>query len=179
MKTKILSIAISIFFFSSSLLAQQPYQTFSTAGFKVQCGCKLYTNSVFIEMSKKQRITNIKGAYVCIENESNPDKASVYNINVYDNSADYNGISPANYSIFEKKVLEQYASNLKNANIPYSFTTFNGVSAIEYTLYQFGDVPTKAIFFLKNKKSYLLQVGTRDGVNAKFNDLKSSFIPII
>lgn len=178
MKTKILSIAISIFIFSANSLAQQAYQTFSSAGFKVQCGCKLYKNSLFIEMAESQGINNIKGAYVCIENESNPDRAVAYNINIYDNSKDYANMSPAHYGFYEKKLLEQYASNLKDANMRYTMTTYKGEAAIEYTLYQFGDVPTKALFFLKNQKSYLLQVGTREGVNNKFNALKSSFTTI-
>jgi uncharacterized protein (UPF0128 family) len=87
----------------------------------------------------------------------------------------YKNIQPSGYALFEKKYLEQYATNLKNAGISYSYTTFQGVSTIEYTFDQQG-LPTKAIIFLKNKKSYLLQVGTRKNLTTKYNLLKTSFV---
>jgi hypothetical protein len=75
---------------------------------------------------------------------------------------------------YVSKYLEQYATNLKNSGIAYTYTTYQGVSAIEYTFDQQG-LPTKAIIFLKNKKSYLIQVGTRKNLSTKFSSLKSSF----
>lgn len=75
-----------------------------------------------------------------------------------------------------KKTLEQYAGNLKSAGMSYSYTTFQGVSAIEYTFDQSGTLPTKAILLYKKKKSYFLQVATRKNLTAKYNKLKTSFV---
>jgi hypothetical protein len=49
-----------------------------------------------------------------------------------------------------------------------------GVRAIEYSFSQQG-LPTKALVFLKGKKSYLIQVGTRHNLESKYLSLKSGF----
>jgi hypothetical protein len=175
MKKKIISITILAIFFVANIYGQETYQTFTTAGFKVKCGCKLYVNTTFIQMAKQQGMSNIIAAYICAENEDNPDIGVINHINIYNETKSYKNIQPSGYALFEKKYLEQYATNLKNAGISYSYTTFQGVSTIEYTFDQQG-LPTKAIIFLKNKKSYLLQVGTRKNLTTKYNLLKTSFV---
>ena len=175
MKTKLISLTILALFFVANIYGQETYQTFATPGFKVKCGCKLYVNTTFIQMAKQQGMNNILAAYICAENEDNPDIGVIHNINIYDESKSYKNIQPSGYATFEKKYLEQYATNLKNAGMSYTYTTYQGVSAIEYTFDQQG-LPTKAIIFLKNKKSYLLQVGTRKSLTTKYNSLKSSFV---
>jgi hypothetical protein len=173
---KIIPIIIISLFFTATIYGQETYQSFPTAGFKVKCGCKLYTNTTFIKASKQQGVTNILAAYICGENEDSAETGVINNINIYDESKSFKNIKPSNYAYFEKKTLEQYASNLKNAGMSYSYTTFQGVSAIEYTFDQGGTLPTKAVFFLKNKKSFLLQVATRKNLTAKYNKLKTSFV---
>jgi len=175
MKTKILSTTILALLFFANIYAQDSYQTFTTAGFKVKAGCELTVNTTFIQMVKQQGMNNILAAYLCAENQDNPDIGVINNINIYDESNNYNNLKPSDYATFEKKYLEQYAANLKNVGMSYNYITFQGVSAIEYTFSQQG-LPTKAIVFLKDKKSYLLQVGTRQNLAAKYNLLKSSFV---
>ena len=114
------------------------------------------------------------GTRYLVLNEDNPDIGVIHNINIYDESKSYKNIQPSGYAYFEKKYLEQYATNLQNSGIAYTYTTYQDVSAIEYTFDQQG-LPTKAIIFLKNKKSYLIQVGTRKNLSTKFSSLKSSF----
>ena len=99
----------------------------------------------------------------------------IYNINIYNESKSYDRIPSSRYAFFEKKYLEAYAANLSNAGISFSYTIYQGVTALEYSFDQQG-LPTKAIMFLKNMKSYLLQVGTRNGLTTKFNVLKTSFV---
>lgn len=173
---KIIPILILAFFFAASAYGQESYQTFATAGFKVKCGCKLYANTTFIQAAKQQGANNIIAAYICGENEDSAETGVINNINIYDESKSYKNIKPSNYGYFEKKVLERYASNLKNAGMSYSYTIFQGVSAIEYTFDQGGTLPTKAILFYKNKKSYSLQVATRKNLITKYNKLKTSFV---
>lgn len=175
---KIIPILILALFFAATVYGQDTYQTFPTAGFKVKCGCKLYSNTTFIKAAKQQSIKNVIAAYICAENEDSAETGVINNINIYDESRSYKNIKPANYAYFEKKALEQYAVNLKNAGMSYSYTTYQGVSAIEYTFDQGGTLPTKAIYFLKNKKSYLLQVATRKNLIAKYNKLKASFVTL-
>jgi hypothetical protein len=173
---KIIPIIILAFFFTATVYGQETYQTFATAGFKVKCGCKLYANNTFIQAAKQQGANNIIAAYICGENEDSAEIGVINNINIYDESKSYKNITPSNYAYFEKKVLERYAVNLKNADMSYSYTIFQGVSAIEYTFDQGGALPTKAILFYKNKKSYLLQVATRKNLITKYNKLKTSFV---
>ena len=177
MKTKIISIIIIALFSVFNIFSQESYQTFSSAGFKVKCGCNLRVNTLFIQMAKQQGMENIVAAYICAENEDDPQTGVVVNINIYDETARYAKIQTEKHAYFTRKCLESYAANLSNAGIQYSYSTFQGVTAIEYTFDQNG-VPTKAVMFYKNKKSYLLQVGTRNGLTTKFNALKSSFVLI-
>lgn len=177
MKKKIISMTILALLFVANMHGQESYQTFTSAGFKVKCGCKLFSNTTFITMAKQQGMNNILAAYICAENKDNPDIGVIHNINIYDESKSYKNIQPSGYKNFEKKYLEQYATNLKNAGMSYTYITYQGVSALEYTFDQ-GGLPTKAIIFLKNKKSYLLQVATRTSLTRKYNSLKSSFVTL-
>ncbi|MCB9188117.1 MAG: hypothetical protein H6599_02425 [Flavobacteriales bacterium] len=176
MNSRTLLTSLLVFTFFINIVGQD-YQTFTSEGFKVKCDCKLYVNSTYIQMAKKQNITNIKAAYVCAENEDNPEIGVINNININDESQSYRNLSQSEYSKFEKKFLSQYATNLMNAGINYKYITYQGVSAIEYTFDQQG-IPTKSLIFLKNKKSYLLQVATRKNLTTKFSTIKSSFIII-
>jgi hypothetical protein len=173
---KVFPIIILALFFATNIYGQENYQSFTTAGFKVKCGCQLYTNTTFIQAAKQQGANNIIGAYICGENEDSAETGVINNINIYDESRSYKNIAPSNYAYFEKKALEQYALNLTNAGMSYGYTTFQGVAAIEYSFDQGGTLPTKAIIFYKNNKSYLLQVATRKNLIAKYNKLKTSFV---
>lgn len=175
MKMRNISMTILALLLVANIYGQETNQSFPNAGFKVKCECKLYVNTTFISMAKQQGVNDILAAYICALNEDNPDLGVIHNINIYDESKSYTSIQPSGYTTFEKKYLEQYATNLKNAGINYTYTTYQGVSSIEYTFDQQG-LPTKAIIFLKNKKSYLLQVGTRKSLQTKYNSLKTSFV---
>lgn len=175
MKTQIFTSSIFMMLFMLSVNGQESYQTFTNAGFKVKCGCKLSVNSTFISMAKQQGITNVFAAFVCAENENNPETGVIYNINIYDESKIYKNVTPSGYPEVEKKYLQQYATDLKNSGISYTYTTYQGVSAIEYNMSQQG-ITTKAIIFIKNKKSFLLQVATRKNLASKFTSFKTSFV---
>lgn len=174
MKTKLFTTTFIALVIGVNIFAQSTYQTFPTEGFKVKCGCRLYVNTTFIQMAKQQGQNNILAAYICAENKDSPDNGVIVNINIYDESANYNNIKPINHSFFEKRCLEQYAGNLSKAGYGYKYITYQGVSALEYNFDQMG-VPTRAIMFLKNKRSYLVQVATRNNLTSKFNALKASF----
>jgi len=155
-------------------ISQENYQTFPSAGFKVKCECTLRTNSLFIQMASQQGNNDIVGAYICAENENDPSTGCIININIYDESKRYKNIKSSYHEYFTKKILEKYASNLSQAGFSYSFISFQGESALEYTFDQNG-VPTKALFFYKNQRSYLLQVASRNGLTQKYNSIKNSF----
>ena len=175
MRKKIITISILTVIFIANIFGQEIYQSFTSAGFKVKCGCKLYVNSVFIQMAKQQGTTNVIAAYLCAENEEKPDIAVINNINIYDESSSYKSKKPSDSILFEKLYLEQYAINLKQSGMKYSYITYLGVAALEYIFDQNG-IPTKALFFVKNKKSYLIQVASRKDLASKYNSLKNSFM---
>jgi hypothetical protein len=174
MRTIIMLITFIFLSSGGKLFAQGSYQTFASQGFKVKCECSLYENSVFIQAAKQQGIKNILAAYICAENKDSPDYGVIVNINIYDESAGYNNIKPSNYAFFEKKCLDQYAAGLSKAGFGYRYINFQGTSALEYDFDQMG-LPTKALMFLKNKKSYLIQVATRNNLTTKYTALKTSF----
>lgn len=154
--------------------AQGYSQTFPEAGFRVKCSCELRTNSLYIDMAEQLKIRNVIAAYICAENENSPETGVVVNINVYDESQSYRDIKPEYHAYFEKRCLEQYAANLEEAGISYKYISYQGVNAVEYDYYMV-ELPARAIYFFKDKKSYLLQVGTRNNLAPKFQALKSSF----
>ena len=177
---KRITILLIIFYFSGNnfVICQNSFQTFQSAGFKVKCNCQLRVNSTFIQMAKQQGKNNVIAAYICSENEKNPDIGVIVNINIYNEFSTYNKIPSSMHASYEKKYLEEYAKNLSISGIKYNYTKYQGVSAIEYTFNQMGSLPTKAIVFLKNKKSYLIQVATRSKLLGKYNYVKSNFIII-
>jgi len=173
MKKTLLFIVICLLTFNPKTWSQDVYQTITSGGFKVKCPCRLRSNSTFIQLAKQQGIQNTIGAYICTENEDDPSIGVLVNINIYDESAAYNKIEPSGYAYFEKQYIIEYAKNLSNAGFPFSYIAYHGALAVEYTYDQMG-VPTKALVFLKNKKSYLIQVATRKSLNTKYDYIKGS-----
>lgn len=172
-KIKMLNVIISLLI-SFSGISQGGMQVFPKAGFKVNCGCRLQVNNMFIDAAKQNNINNIFAAYFCGENPEDAATGVVNNINISDLSSDYAKINPSFYSYFEKKSLEAYANNLQKAGIGYNYTNFQGISALEYSFDQMS-LPTKALFFIKNKKTYLIQTGTRRNLQQKFNLMVTTF----
>ncbi len=172
MKNKLFILLMCIV--SATGIAQENFQYFKSAGFKVKCGCSLYVNNTFIKMAKQQGTNDIIGAYICAENKEDYDFGVIININVYDESKSYNNTSTTGDSKIEKAFLDSYATNLSASGYKYENISFKGVNALQYTFSQNG-LPTKAIVFVKNKKSYLIQLATRKNLQIKYNSLIQSF----
>ena len=117
MKTLNLKITVIFLSIGISISAQNSYQSFPSAGFKVKCGCILKVNTVFIQAAKQQGMNNIAAAYICAENEDDPQTGVIVNINIYDESARYSKIQLDKHAYFTSKCLESYAANLSNAFI--------------------------------------------------------------
>ena len=142
MKNKLLLLLMCVA--SVTVNAQENYQYFKSAGFKVKCGCSLYVNNTFIQMAKQQGTIDIIGAYICAENKEDYNSGVIINI------------------------------NLASSNLNYQYISYKGVNALQYTFSQNG-LPTKAIVFVKNKKSYLIQLATRKNLQTKYSSLIQSF----
>ena len=156
--------------------SQSNYQYFNSAGFKVKCECQLRVNNTFIQMAQQQEQDNVRiiSAYTCSDYNGVPELGKIFNINVYDLLSNYIGMNSSNFSLFEREYLKKYAALLTSNSMEYSYVNYKGASAIEYSFSQM-NLPTKAIFFIKNKKSYLLQVGTQNNLHSSFNLFKNSF----
>ncbi len=173
MKTRVFSLTILALIIGVNIFARGTFQTFPE-GFNVNYGCKLYVNKTFMQLAKQKGTKDVIAAYICAENEDDPETAVLYNINIYDESQTYNKVKSSGYAYFEKKYLDGYVNNLENNGIGFNFTTYQGVSALEYSFDQMV-LPIKAIMFLKNKKSYLVQVGARYILTTKYNTFKTRF----
>ena len=150
------------------------YQFFYDAGFKVQCDCRLKINTPYIDAVHQQNSQKSLVAYVCAENENNPELGTIVNINIFDESSSYVNLSPTEYAYLEGTHLATYADRLKENGFDFKYVQYKSVTALEYTFDQMG-VPTKSIYFIKNKKAYLLQVATRQNLITKYNSLKEFF----
>lgn len=148
-------------------------QSFQKEQFKISCTCKLSENLIFLNAMKEKGIKYPVTAYVCAENEKNPETATIININIYDLSKEYDSNIIVNY-IFEERFLFDYENNILTNNIPCKSMSFMGVKAYEYEFSQY-DLPTKAIVFIINRKAFLLQAGSRHNLEEKFKLLTSSF----
>jgi hypothetical protein len=168
------NILVLLFIIATHQTFGQSPQVFAKDKFKISCPCKLYINEVFMEMVKEQGMEYPVTSYVCTENDESYDLGVINHINIYDLASEYKGIPVAQHNYFESKYLETYEEGLSQADITYKHITFKGVRAVEYEFSQNG-LPTKAIMFIKNQKSYLLQVATRKSLALKFHSFKSSF----
>jgi len=153
---------------------QEGFQVFEDDNFLIKCNCKLKPNTLAIKMSKEHGIKYPFSPYLGAENKDSYDIGIIYNINVTDISSEYNSIPQSKYNYFTNQYLKNYIDQLVSNNMSYTEGEFNGVKAVEYSFSQAG-LPTKAIIFIKDKKSYLLQVATRNRLPKIFNSLKTSF----
>jgi hypothetical protein len=148
------------------------YQVFPSAGFKIKCPCNLRVDSSFIQMHGEK--AKIIGAYVCEENENDPEYIIFNNINILDISTIYSRVAYEMYGYLESNYLEKQANYLSASGIAYEYVTYRGVKALQYSVIQ-SELSTRIIIFLKNKKSYSLQVSSRHNLISKFDTLKNSF----
>jgi hypothetical protein len=169
MKEILIALAYTLLIFTNAF-AQQIVKE---AGFKITAPCILYSHDYFIKEVEKQG-AKVIGAYICADDENDYYNSSLVNVVVYDMADMYYGLKPENYVINDNKFLNEYSESLEASGIGYKRIQYMGVNALEYTFNQM-DMPTKAIVFWKNKKSYLIQIGSRSNFSAKFNTLKSSF----
>jgi tetratricopeptide (TPR) repeat protein len=155
--------------------ANGSFQLFQKAGIGIRHNCLFKEDKTFINLSNQQDSPKkIVGAYIGIENEGNVTTGVLNNIVVYDEYKMYDKQPSEKYKEISDYYLKQYSQHLASSNIDYLETTYMGVPALEYKFDQNG-LPTNAIFFLKNKRSYLLQTGTRNELKKKFALLKDSF----
>ena len=112
------------------------------------------------------------GAYVCAINETDPDNIVIVNINVSPSPELANSRNRSDFSV--------YTYLLNQSNIPYWFTDFQGAIAVEYSFTQLPpyNIPTKAIFFIKNNKGYLLQIATKNNLETRYKNMRDSFLII-
>lgn len=155
-------------------LKHEGYQIFEKDNFALKCPCTLKVNSLFIKEAKKQGNKYPTSAYLCAENQTSYETGVIYNVNAYDITSDYEKIPESKHNYFATQYLASYAENLRTNNINYTEANFNGVKCVEYSFTQM-DMPAKAIIFVKNKKSYLLQVATRKDLQKQFSFLKTHF----
>ncbi|MCR5888340.1 hypothetical protein LRS06_11310 [Hymenobacter sp. J193] len=157
----------------------QTVQSFPKDKFMVACDCKLYPDQVHMKMVRESGSNVPVSAYVCAANKDSYERGSITNITIQDNSANYKSyksMSPAqSAALFEAGLLKQYYSNLQANGIRAEYTTYRGVKAIRYSFNMMETMPAEAIFFLKNRKAYLLQVASRTDVASKFQTLAGTF----
>lgn len=143
-------------------------QTFPEAGFSVQCPCKLYKNEVYLQQLKSYGlVSSNEQAYVCAEGyETNPMISVIYNVNVISLDNTFNGNIESLKS--KKEYIDKFGLN------DFQVSTFKGMKALERS-FSMGEVPHKAIAFVKNGRFYLLMVGNRTNLNKYFSDFANSF----
>lgn len=153
---------------------KEGFQVFENDNFIVKCICKLSLNTELMDNVNKEGNNYPIRAFMCVEKPDNYEAGVIYNINITDLSIDYNNLETRNVKLYEEAFLKSYIENIERSRISYNTEKYLGFNAVEYSFNQNG-LPTKAIVFVKNKKSFTLQVGTRKKLDSRFHDLKKSF----
>lgn len=156
-------------------LKKQGYQIFNKDNFVIKCNSKLKINSEALRMAKEKGMNFIVSSYIGSENKNSEKIGVIYIIQISDISSQYKNIPQSKQNEFTIKYLDSYCSNLKANNMSYSRPNFNGLNSVEYTYLDNGVLPSKAIVFIKDKKAFLLQVGTRKDLSKKYASIKNSF----
>ena len=161
--------------FDLKKLKHEGYQIFENDNFLIKCNCTLKLNKAAIETAKEQGSKYPFISYTCSANENSYESGSICNINIIDMTSDYASLQENQYDYFTNQFLKSYSKEMIANNVSCTEGEFNGLKTVEYSFLQMEELPTKAIFFVKDKKSYLLQIGTRKNIVKTFNDLKASF----
>lgn len=156
-------------------LKNQGYQIFNKDNFVIKCNSKLKINSEALRLAKENGINFILSSYIGSENDNSESSGVIYNIQISDISSQYKNIQIGKHNAITLNYLDSYCSSLKANNMSFSRPSFNGLNAVEYYFLQNGVLPTKSIIFIKDKKAYMLQVGTRKNLSKKYTDFKNSF----
>lgn len=177
---KALLFAFAAFIAAITQSHAQTVQTFPKDKFMVGCNCKLYPDVVHMRMVRESGNKAPVMAYICAANKDSYERATINNITIQDLSANYKVYKsiPADKAaaMFETGMLKQYYNNLLANGMEANYTTYRGVKAIRYSFMQMETMPTEAIFFIKNKKGYLLQVASRASVGTKFQSVMGTFL---
>ena len=177
---KALLFAFAASIAATSLSSAQTVQTFPKDKFMVGCNCKLYPDVVHMRLVRESGSKVPVSAYVCAANKDSYERATINNITIQDLSANYKVYKtiPADKAaaMFETGMLKQYYDNLLANGMEAEYTTYRGVKAIRYSFMQMETMPTEAIFFIKNKKGYLLQVASRASLGPKFQTVMGTFL---
>ena len=156
-------------------LKLQGYQIFEKDNFVINQKSKFRLNYVLMNMAKKQGNKLPITSYISTEHKDSYVKAVICTIQISDISADYKNLSLNKQNEYTVKFLNNYCSSLKANNMSYKKVNFIGLNSVEYSFLQNCSLPTNAIIFIKDKKAFLLQVGTRKNLSKKYSDLKKSF----
>ena len=178
MKLKGVIIILIGLIFSKSVFTQAIYQEFKSDGFKVKCECILVANTEFINAVKEQQeINNFLSAYQCVLNGNNPENRTVFSINIFNETDFLNQFaSQAEVIPFiaEKTFLHRFVEELSETGVHFENTTFKDVPAVEYKQAIDG-IPLRSIVFLLNKKSFHIEVASKNSLDARFTDFVNSF----
>ncbi len=169
--------SLAFIFATANIFGQSTSQSFERAGFRVKCHCKLEYHAELTNLARRQASgSGIIGSYVCFLNIEDVNKALSANVNVYDYSPAYRGLDRAQIFSYEKRYLEDYATNLGRSRITYDFVDYKGLSAIRYSFLQEG-IYTEVLVFLSHQKHYQIQVMSNDASNRRrvFDEMINSF----
>jgi hypothetical protein len=151
----------------------QLQQTFQKDKFKISCPCKLYAKNLHLKSLDNINLNYPKTSYVCLANENSYDLETNYTIIVYDLSQEYTEKYIDNY-YFEERFLFGFENKFVGNLTTCYAKSFHDAKAIQYVV-SYVSWPSKALVFILNKKAYILQVGSRDKLDQKFQAFTSSF----
>ncbi|WP_322551457.1 hypothetical protein [Flavobacterium psychraquaticum] len=144
------------------------YQVFIDDNFMIKCSGNLLFDKLRFEDGQQNGQTNYSRPYHVFINGVD------YNINVSDMTNLFNGKDKAEINNFNKKDLQYYQTKFDEMGIKNEQKTFKEFDAVFYETTQGGKL-TKAVYFHKDMKSYMLQVTSKSGTDKLFKEFINSF----
>ncbi len=157
-------------------LKSKGFQVFIKDNFAIKTKCELKEDLMLESASKAASNEYPFSAYIGAENEESFEAGVIINVTITDFTQDLTKMTNEDQKYFEETYLNSYFDNMQKANTKnLQKCTFLNTNSIEYNI-EMNEMPYKAIIFIKNKKSYFLQVGSRKDLEVNYQRIKEGFV---
>ncbi len=154
--------------FDKEKAVREGYQVFTNENFIIKCKGNLLFDKLRFEDGQQNGQTNYSKPYHVFKNGVD------YNINVSDMSSLLNGKDKTEINNFNNDDLKYYQTKFDEMGIKNEIKKFKGFDAVFYENTADGKL-SKALYFHKDMKSYMLQVTSKSETKKLFEEFINTF----
>lgn len=154
--------------FDEEKLKKEGFQVFKNENFIIKCKGKILFDKARFENDQKSGQPNYSKPYHVFKSGVD------YNINISDMSILLDGKSANEIAKYNDEDLEYYQIKFDEMGVKNKQKKFKDFNAVFYEISQNGKL-TKAVYFHKHMKSYMLQVSSSKNTQTLFDEFINSF----